>query len=76
MRGWYEERTANPSDWVKEIVSGAQDPTTVIAKALYELANDAKLDPQFVATFGIDAGEVAESATTSSPDREIEDLRQ
>ena len=75
MRGWYEERAANPSDWVKEIVSVAQDPTTVIAKALYELANDGRLDPQFVATFGIDAGEVAERAKTSSRDREIEELR-
>ena len=75
MRGWYEERSANPSDWVKEIISGTQDPTTTIAKALYELANDGKLDPQFVATFGIDAGEVAERAKTSSRDRELEELR-
>ena len=75
MRGWYEERAANPTDWVKEIVSETQDPTSVIAKALYELANDGKLDPQFVATFGIDAGEVAERAKTSSRDRELEELR-
>lgn len=75
MRGWYEERSANPTDWVKEIISGTQDPTTTIARALYDLANDGKLDPQFVATFGIDAGEVAERAKTSSRDREIEELR-
>lgn len=75
MRGWYEERVSNPSDWVKEIVSEAPDPTTVIARALYELANAGKLDPTFVATFGIDAGEVAERAKTSTRDREIEDLR-
>jgi hypothetical protein len=75
MRGWYEERSSNPSDWVKEIISGTQDPTTTIAKALYELANDGKLDPQFVATFGIDAGEVAERAKSSTRDRELEELR-
>jgi uncharacterized protein YgiM (DUF1202 family) len=75
MRGWYEERVSNPSDWVKEIISESQDPTTTIARALYELANDGKLDPQFVATFGIDAGEVAERAKVSARDRELEDLR-
>ena len=75
MRGWYEERASNPSDWVKEIVSGAQDPTTTIAKALYELANDGKLDAQFVATFGIDAGEVAERAKVSARDDEVAELR-
>jgi len=75
MRGWYEERVADPSNWVQEIVAGTQDPTTTIAKALYELANAGKLDPQFVSTFGIDAGEVAERAKTSTRDREIEELR-
>lgn len=75
MRGWYEERVSNPSDWVKEIVSETQDPTTTIARALYELANDGRLDPQFVATFGIDAGEVAERAKVSARDNELAELR-
>jgi hypothetical protein len=75
MRGWYEERVKNPTDWVKEIISGTQDPTTTIARALYDLANDGKLDAQFVATFGIDAGEVAERAKASGRDRELDELR-
>ena len=75
MRGWYEERVKNPTDWVKEIISETQDPTTTIARALYDLANDGKLDAQFVATFGIDAGEVAERAKATGRDRELEELR-
>ena len=75
MRGWYEERSADPTGWVQEIVSGTDDPTATIARALYELANAGKLDPAFVATFGIDAGEVAEKAKLSERDRELDDLR-
>ena len=75
MRGWYEERSADPTGWVQEIVSGTDDPTATIARALYELANAGKLDPAFVATFGIDAGEVAEKAKLSKQDRELDELR-
>jgi len=75
MRGWYEERVGDPTGWVQEIVSGAEDPTATIARALYELANAGKLDPAFVATFGIDAGEVAERAKVSERDRELDELR-
>jgi hypothetical protein len=75
MRDWYESRAANPSDWVKEIVSESPDPTAAIAKALYELANDGRLDPEFVATFGIDSGEVAKRATESKRDSELDALR-
>lgn len=75
MRGWYEERAADPTSWVQEIVSGTEDPTATIARALYELANQGQLDPAFVSTFGIDAGEVAERAETSKRDRELDELR-
>ena len=75
MRGWYEERSSDPTGWVQEIVSGTDDPTATIARALYELANAGALDPAFVATFGIDAGEVAEKAKLSERDRELEELR-
>ncbi len=76
MRGWYEERSADPTGWVQEIVSGTEDPTATIARALYDLAGAGVLDPSFVATFGIDAGEVADRAQTSTRDRELAELRQ
>jgi len=75
MRGWYEERAADPTAWVQEIVSGTDDPTATIARALYELANAGKLDPAFVSTFGIDAGEIADKAKVSERDRELDELR-
>jgi len=75
MRNWYDSRAANPSDWVKEIVSESPDPTAAIAKALYDLANEGRLDPEFVKTFGIDSGEVAKKATESKRDSELEQLR-
>lgn len=75
FRSWYEERTANPTAWVQEIVAQTQDPTATIARALYELANAGALDPTFVATFGIDTGEVAAKAKSSARDSEVEELR-
>jgi len=75
MRNWYESRAANPTNWVKEIISEAPDPTAAIAKALYELANEGRLDSEFVKTFGIDAGEVAKRANESKRDSELDALR-
>ena len=75
MRGWYESRSSNPTEWVKEIVEESPDPTATIARALYELANAGRLDPDFVKTFGIDAGEVAQRAAQSQKDRELQELR-
>jgi hypothetical protein len=75
MQDWYESRASNPTGWVKEIISESPDPTSAIAKALYELANEGKLDAEFVATFGIDAGEVAKRATESKRDSELDALR-
>jgi hypothetical protein len=75
MRNWYEERSSDPTGWVQEIVAGTEDPTATIARALYELANQGKLDPAFVATFGIDAGDIAEKAKVSERDRELDELK-
>jgi hypothetical protein len=75
MRDWYDQRSADPTSWVQEIVTSSPDPTATIAKALYELAHSGKLDPAFVQTFGIDAGEIAERATQSKQNRELEELR-
>ena len=75
MRGWYGERAANPTAWVQEIVSGSDDPTATIARALYDLAGQGTLDPNFVSTFGIDAGEVADRANSSARDEEVAALK-
>lgn len=76
MRGWYEERVANPTGWIQEIATSVQDPTATIAKALYDLAHAGVLEPEFVETFGIDSGEVAEKANTVRSQTELEILRQ
>lgn len=75
MRGWYEERVANPTGWIHEIVSSTEQPTATIAKALYDLAHAGVLEPEFVETFGIDSGEVAEKANTTRSQTELEMLR-
>ena len=75
MREWYETRAANPSGWIAEIASSAQDATATIAKALYDLAQAGVLDPKFVETFGIQSGEVAEVAQRGKVESEIADLR-
>jgi hypothetical protein len=74
-REWYESRAAKPADWVTEIVSESQDPTSVIAKAIYSLAQQGVLDPQFVESFGIEAGEVAERAKTATVTDELAEIR-
>lgn len=75
MREWYEARSANPSAWIMEIASESEDATSTIAKAIYDLAQAGVLDPQFVETFGIEAGTVAEVASKSNLSDEIAELR-
>lgn len=75
LQKWYEERQSDPTGWIQEIVESAPDPTSVLARAIYQLANAGKLDPAFVEAFGIDSGEVAQKATESKRDRELEELR-
>jgi hypothetical protein len=76
MRDWYESRASRPSDWIAEIASQTQDATSTVAQALYSMAENGLLDPKFVETFGIDAGEVAEAAKGSRVQNELEELKQ
>lgn len=75
MKGWYEERVANPTGWIQEIVLSSEQPTATIAKALYDLAHAGALEPEFIETFGIDSGEVAEKANAVRSQTELEMLR-
>jgi hypothetical protein len=76
MRDWYESRASRPADWIAEIASQTQDATSTVAQALYSMAQNGLLDPKFVETFGIDAGEVAETAKGSRVQSELEELKQ
>jgi hypothetical protein len=76
MRGWYESRASRPSDWIAEIASQTQDATSTVAQALYSMAQNGLLDPQFVETFGIESGEVAEIAKGSQVQSELNELKQ
>jgi hypothetical protein len=75
MREWYESRAQRPSDWMAEIASQAQDPTAVVAQAIYSMAQNGLLDPKFVETFGIESGPVAEVAKSSHVESELEELK-
>jgi len=75
MREWYEARASQPADWLAEIASQTQDPTSTVAQALYAMAQQGLLDPKFVETFGIDAGEVAQVAKGSHVESELEELK-
>lgn len=75
LQKWYEEKQSDPTGWIQEIVESASDPTAVLARSIYQLANAGKLDPAFVEAFGIDSGEVAKRADQSKRDRELEELR-
>lgn len=75
MREWYESRAARPSDWLSEIASQTQDPTATVAQALFTMAQQGLLDPKFVETFGIEAGEVAQVAKGSQVESELEELK-
>jgi hypothetical protein len=75
MREWYESRAQRPSDWMAEIASQAQDPTAVVAQAIYTMAQNNMLDPKFVETFGIESGPVAEVAKSSHVESELEELK-
>lgn len=76
MREWYEARAARPSDWIAEIASQTGDATATVAQSLYTMAQNGLLDPKFVETFGIEAGEVAEVAKGSQVQSELDELKQ
>jgi hypothetical protein len=75
MRQWYEQRASSPSNWIAEIASQSQDPTSTVASAIYNLAQSGLLDPTFVETFGIDSGAIAETAKSHRIESEVERLR-
>lgn len=75
MRAWYEERASSPSDWIAEIAGQSQDPTSIVATAIYTLAQSGRLDPRFVETFGIDSQEFQETAKTHRIESEVERLK-
>jgi len=76
MREWYETRAARPSDWIAEIASQTGDATATVAQSLYTMAQSGLLDPKFVETFGIEAGDVAEVAKGSQVQSELDELKQ
>lgn len=75
MRQWYEARASRPSDWLAEIASQSSDPTSTVAQALVAMAQQGLLDPEFVKTFGIESGEVAQVAKGSQVESELEELK-
>jgi hypothetical protein len=72
---WYESRASKPADWVTEIISGTEDPTSTLAKAIYDLAQAGALEKSFVESFGIEQGEVAERAKEATVTDELAEIR-
>ena len=75
MRDWYESRAAQPTTWIMEIAAESGDPTSTVAKAIYEMAQSGILDPQFVETFGLESGPVSQIANDSQVKDEVAELR-
>lgn len=75
MKTWYEERAASPSNWIAEIAGQSQDPTSVVATAIYTLAEGGMLDPKFVEAFGINSAEFEGTAKTHRIESEVERLK-
>lgn len=72
LSNWYESRAKDPTGFAAEIVGSTGDPTLTVAKLLKSLAP--KLDPKFVAAFGIDEGQVAEEADRADREERLERL--
>lgn len=69
---WYQERAANPDNWIAEIARSLPDRgvrTQMIARALKQLASSGYLEDDFVQTFGLVAGKAAEFAEEPEADR-------
>lgn len=75
MKTWYEERASSPSNWIAEIAGQSQDPTSVVATAIFTLAQHGMLDPKFVETFGIDSSEFEGAAKTHQAESEVQRLK-
>lgn len=72
---WYESRASRPADWVAEIISSTDDPTSTLAKAIHDLAQAGALEKSFVESFGIEQGEVAERAKNAVVTDELAEIR-
>lgn len=68
MANWYEDRSSNPANWIEEVASQSDNPTVAIARALKNMADKGLLDPDFVETFGLKAGKVADTAAKGESD--------
>ena len=75
MQTWYQQRVSSPSSWIAEIASQSEDPTSTLAKALYDLATAGMLDEKFVETFGIETGDIAEAAKSSRIEDELAEVK-
>lgn len=76
METWYSERATNPVGWLEEITTSTQDPTATVAQAIVNLAKAGKLDPEFVKTFGLESGQIADQAHTSQVGERVDQLEQ
>lgn len=88
MEQWYQDRSSNPSGWVREIADGTDDPdgvmveaigsadkpTVSLAKVIRGLAEGGKLDKEFVDHFGLQ--EVAAKADEATGDDRVARLEQ
>jgi hypothetical protein len=75
VNDWYQERSSRPSEWIAEIASGSSDPTSTLAKALYDLAQTGVLDRQFVESFGIESDMIREKAEKHDVTNELEEIK-
>lgn len=69
----YRER---PVDLFTQMIGQSQDPTLFTAHLLKSLADAQKLDPEFVKTFGIKEGPVAEAADRAQSEDRLSKLEQ
>jgi len=72
---WYNERASRPSEWIAEIASTSADPTSTLAKALYDLAQSGVLDKQFVESFGIESDMIRDRAEKHDVTAELEEIK-
>ena len=75
VNDWYQERASKPSEWIAEIAANSSDPTSTLAKALYDLAQTGVLDPQFVESFGIESDDIRGRAQQHDVNAELEEMK-
>lgn len=80
---WYSEKASNPVEWIAEIAVESGDATAAVARVIKSLAEQGALDPEFVETFGLTSGKVADRAAKgaeadriSRVERELQERRE